>query len=592
MSQWGGMLLIGLFVGAGAFAQAPDVEMGASATADVPASSVPSETAMPSAGIEAPGVQLGRDILKYLESVRSETAQALNLNDCLVLALDRNKSVLEAWHRLQATDIGDRLITRSRFFPQLDFLVRARYERSDAEQVDINMPRIELPSGQFRFDFQQKTDLEDTQALIRFSQRILEFGKESPLEVQFRSAHRAALYDFENAVRLVLRNVREAFQIVVLRDEQMQKRQALLDGFIGDYEISLGRVREETILERDTEFQRLESEITVLLEAERLNNLIRQQEQRKYDLLQLIGEPMDRAYRFIGQIDIRVVPLDSGIRIALANSPEIARQEEELREQARVLGEIKWEYFPDISFDVAYESRDERAGLQLVNENDTWALDAFADHFFSPGDSRRRGGKTNDLERVPEGFLGDNGSRTGVRNQVSNSGGTAAFRDPDDNDFAANIAVSVPLFEGFRRVGAFRRERELLRQQYATLARLREEVEENVRTSYSRVLQRFQQVKFLERQAQARNLELEIQLQMRELAIPGKEVSDQQIDSFRARFFNAQDSYFSGQETLIRDQENLRAAMGIFEVEASEIGIEGLEELPLLEEIVQYAGNQ
>ena len=65
----------------------------------------------------------------------------------------------------------------------------------------------------------------------RISQRILEWGKDNPIDLALRSDQREALFGYENRVATVFSEVRRAFRFVQLKDQQIAARQNLLKQF-------------------------------------------------------------------------------------------------------------------------------------------------------------------------------------------------------------------------------------------------------------------------------------------------------------------------------------------------------------------------
>ena len=139
-------------------------------------------------------------VAKILEEKAAKPVRRLDVWQCMSTALDRNKEIKEAWHLLQQTQIGDRIITRSRLFPQLELIVNHTNVDRDTTGADYD----------------------DTQTSLSLSQRILEYGKDSPGEVSLRASQRSALYNLESTIRRVLAQVRQNFYVILLREEQIK----------------------------------------------------------------------------------------------------------------------------------------------------------------------------------------------------------------------------------------------------------------------------------------------------------------------------------------------------------------------------------
>jgi|GEM_PF-595404 len=448
-------------------------------------------------------------------------ARYLDVWQCMSIALDQNKQIREAWHLLQQTQVGDRMIARSRLYPQLEFIV-------NHSEVDYHTEADPPPAS--------RTDDHDTESSLSLSQRILEFGKDASEEVALRASQRSALYNFESTVRRVLTQVREAFYVILLRDEQIKERLKQLERFREDWKNKKTRFEERELEERPGERWReptiepkdvLEAETNVLNELGRINRLIRLQASLKVGLLQLMGESIGQNIELVGTQDETIFELEDAVRIALKNSIEVARLQEEMEEQKRVLRQLWWEFAPDVSLQTGLSQRDEDVVLELSSENDTWAVDVGAETFFEPGEGR-------------EDWWGR-----------------------DDEDFFVNMEMSLPILEGFARVGKIKRERDRLKQAEARLQRAAELSELDVRTTYENLLEGAMSVQLQAQQAAVSRRVFEMSDELRE-RIPAR-VPDFQYEQNRNRFFSDQDRLFEAQAGFISVREELREAMGYFE---------------------------
>jgi len=454
-------------------------------------------------------------VAKMLQERAATEARRLDVWQCMSLALDQNKQIAEAWHVLQQVQVGDRIITRSRLFPQLDLIVNRTETDNETTGLDFN----------------------DTQTSLRLSQRILEFGKDSPAEVSLRASERSALYNLESTVRSVLGQVRRSFYDILLREQQIETRMQLLREFRRDWERKKARFEvrgEEGWREPEiTPSAVLQAEANVMNELGSINSLLRQQARSKIALLQVMGEPIGQNIELEGKQDETIFDIEEAVRIALENSIEIARLEEELEEQKRVVRQLLWEFAPDVNLQTGISRRGEDASLNVSNSDDTWAVDVAGERFLH-------------LYDEPE---------TDVRNDM--------FEFKDDEDFFLDLEVRVPILEGFERVGRVKRERSRLKQAEARLQRAREVAELNVRQSYESLLDIAMDVQLQAHQRDISRHLFDIQSELRD-KLPAS-ASEQEYETFRNRFFRDQSSFFSIQSSFIRARENLREAMGLFE---------------------------
>jgi len=469
---------------------------------------------------EAPsGVE--KVVERMLEKREERAARYLDVWQCMSIALDQNKQIREAWHLLQQTQVGDRMIARSRLFPQLEFIV-------SHSEGDYDTDALGVPGG---------TEFDDTGSSLRLSQRILEFGKDASEEVALRASQRSALYNFESTVRGVLAQVRQAFYVVLLRGEQIRTRLELLEEFKRDWEKKKKRFEEREIETRPGETWRepnvepsdvLQAETNVLNELRSINSLIRVQARLKVGLLQLMGESSGQNIELVGEQDETIFELEDAVRLALKNSIEVARLEEEMREQERVLRQLWWEFAPDVTLQTGLSQRDEDVALNLSNVGDTWAVDVSAERFFDQEDER-----------------------------------TDQFESLSNEDFFLNMEMRLPILEGFARVGKIRRERDRLKQAEARSQRAAELAELNVRQSYETLLDRAMSVQLQAQQVAVSKQLFDINNELRE-RLPAM-VPDFQFEQFRNRFFQDQNFLFEAQAGFISAREELREAMGYFE---------------------------
>jgi outer membrane protein TolC len=458
---------------------------------------------------EAPsGVE--KVVESMLEKRAARVPRYLDVRQCMSIALDQNKEVKEAWHLLQQTQIGDQIITRSRLFPQLEFIV-------NHTNVNYDTGALGGVGG---------TEFDDTQSSLRLSQRILEYGKDAPAEVALRASQRSALYNFESTVRRVLTQVRESFYTILLRNEQIEKRLELLEEFRVDWFRKQTRLREkEPNIEPDDVLQ---AETNVLNELGRINALFRLQARLKIALLQLMGESIGQNIELVGAQDETIFEIDEAVQLGVENSIEIARLEEELKEQERLLRQLVWEFAPDVDLQTGVARRGEEVALDVSSQGDTWAVDVTGERFFEPGDGRDE-----------------------------------LFLDNDDEDFFLNMEVQLPILEGFARVGRIKRERDRLKQAEARVERAAELSELDVRGSYEILLERAMNVQLQAQQVAVSKRLFDIKNELRE-QLP-EEVPDFEFEQFRNRYFNDQDRLFEAQANFITARENLREAMGYFE---------------------------
>jgi outer membrane protein TolC len=407
---------------------------------------------------------------------------------------------------------GSQLIINSRFLPNIDIIARFEQERDqDTDQTD---------------------DLASMGAVL--SQRLLEYGKDNPIDVDLRREQRETLFAYEDTVARIFSDVRRAFYGVLLKQRQIATRQVLLEQFQKQYEQKQQRLEAGNL---SVKIEVLTARLNVLNEQTRINSLQRQWFNRKMDLLRLVGLPVGaETVQFKGESDtfgLNGFDLEGMISLALAQSSQVALAEVLAAEQGRVLDQLKYEYIPDVRMIAGYQDRHGRVGAALDNENDTWGLDAFSQ----------------------VGLAEDQGDMDGLgyfSPQTSVDG-------PDPGWFTG-IQARIPVFEGRAREGRRIQNRTYLQRLRAALADSKDVIELNVRKSYRFLTEQQFQVQLAQENVAIEKERFSIQEELRNVG----RIDDDALERFRENFFQAQDALFSQQEVLIERQEDLRVAVRIF----------------------------
>jgi len=144
------------------------------------------------------------------------------------------------------------------------------------------------------------------------------------------------------------------------------------------------------------------------------------------DLLRLSGLPVGAdQVEFEGQMDsfaLEQFDMDGMVGLALAQSSELAEVAALVAEQQRTLGQLRYEYIPDLRLTGGYQDETGKVGADLVNQTDTWAVDIFG----QPKAADIKQGRTDSL---------------GLFRDEVNLGG------PDPGWFAG-VQLRIPLYEG------------------------------------------------------------------------------------------------------------------------------------------------
>ena len=139
--------------------------------------------------------------------------------------------------------------------------------------------------------------------------------------------------------------------------------------------------------------------------------------------------------------------------------------------------------------------------------------------------------------------------------------------------------ISFPLFEGFKRVGTLKREKEILNQLESSLVNDKLNLERDIRKAIETIKEIQFDMIIAEQRADLAKKQLDHQQELYDLGL--KNVTDQQLDQFRNQYFNRISAKFNSQQNLISARENLRRLMGYFEEglpQGKTIGIDKLDE--------------
>jgi len=456
---------------------------------------------------------VGQQPARAVEPNEMKAQRVLSMSECLQLAFANSNEIKQARERILAVG-GSKYITNSRFLPTIELIDQYEHLRN--------------------FGSDNNTDDAHTIS-ARLTQRILEYGKDNPFDVSLRAEQRDALFNYEDMVAAVFSQVRRAFFFIRLKEQQIAARQELLGQFERQYQIKQQRMEAGNLSVR---IEVLTANLNVLNEKSRINTLERQKFNRKMDLLRLTGLPVGAdAVEFQGQMDnfgLEDFDPDGMIRLALAQSSEVALAEAVVAEQGRVLDQLPYEYVPDLRFRTGYQDENGTMGADLLNQDDTWGLDVF-------GQPKVPGQKQSRTQSL--GVFGDEMSLGG----------------PDPGWFTG-LQLRIPITEGGARKGRQIQAKATLNGFKASLEDQKDRIELRVRQSYKFLAEQKYQVDLAQESVNIENQRFLIQIELRDV---GK-ITDNELETFRGLFFAAQDRLFSEQERMIERQEDLRLAIRYF----------------------------
>ena len=439
--------------------------------------------------------------------------RVLTLAECLQSAFANSNEIKQAREQILAVG-GSKLINNSRFMPSVELISQYEHFRN--------------------FQSDNKTD-DATSINAVISQRIFEFGKDNPLDINLRREQRDALFNYENVIASVFSQVRKAFFFIKLKEQQIAKRQELLKQFEKQHEIKSQRMEENNL---STKMEVLTAYLNVLTERSAINALEREKFNRKVDLLRLIGLPVGAdKVQFEGRMDnfaLDEFDMDGMILLALAQSSQVALTEAYVAEQQRVLDQLRYEYMPDLRARTGYQDENGTIGADLLNDDDTWGFDIF-------GQPKMPGQKESRSQSL--GIFGD---------EVTVGG--------PDPGWYAGLQLRIPITEGGARKGRQIQARAMLNGFKAALEDQKDRIELNVRKQYNLLTEQKFQVDLQQKNVDIENQRFMIQTQRRDVG----QIDDDALERFRENFFRAQDGLFREQGNLIERQEDLRFAIRFF----------------------------
>jgi outer membrane protein TolC len=457
--------------------------------------------------------QSREDLARYLEldprvagvSERLQAALAqrpLYLEECMFACLECNDAV-----QARRADVkrvgGDALVARSRFLPRLAYLLETTRREADGEPTE-----------------------DDSRSTFRLSQTVLEFGKDSSVDVDLREAERRALFSYEDAVRDALAGTRRTFFTVLLRKRQLEERRKLLEEFQERHRKMEAMEEARRVLEADV----LTARLNVLNEEARINALEKEILRKKIELLRLLGLRADTGpVRISGDLRPFEPGLDKAVALALRRSTDVAQAKLEVAEQQRRARQVRWEFLPDVDLKAAWKEEASAFGLNLAGNDGAYELASFA-------------------ETHPD--VATNGFVT----EYSLAGS-------DEEGWFLGLELELPIFEGLGRYGRLRRETALFEKAVHELRGIVGDIETSVGKAYHTLAEERKDLEIKRETVEISRKRLRVLERLKEL---GK-ATDNELETFRTRFFSDQDAYFEQQIRVIDAQETLRARMRYFE---------------------------
>ncbi|HOX28492.1 MAG TPA: TolC family protein, partial [bacterium] len=212
----------------------------------------------------------------------------------------------------------------------------------------------------------------NNEVAIRYSRRLLEWGRDSSSSVSIRRNRRLAIYNYEQKLRDVISTVRTDFFLILLKKQQIETREKLL----GEYEKKLWQQQERFDIAKDVpRIDVLTAELDVLNEKNRISSLKSDLIQKKLELLRLLDMPLATEVEFTGDLEPFNYSLDEVVAFTKQNSFQITYSKQEYDESEREFNQLAWDYKPIYNAKVGIEDHSGILGFTLNNSNQTYGVD-------------------------------------------------------------------------------------------------------------------------------------------------------------------------------------------------------------------------
>ena len=353
---------------------------------------------------------------------------------------------------------------------------------------------------------------------------LLEFGREHSEDIALRALQRAVLFKYEQDVAAVLSEIRLRYFTILLKQRQTQQRQELLKEFTARYERMQKLQKYQRVLEVDV----MSAKLSVLNERMRINSLQKEILRQKMDLLHLVGFPLDLGeVQLDGQIEPFNLSPQRAVQIAFKRSTGIAQARASLYERDRQVRQMVWDYLPVVNSQSGHRGGFTSMGTGMQTVNGNYGAGPFGE---------QRWNSTN--------------WQAGDYNRMA-----------ADSGWYYGYDINLPIFSGLARTGKFQRARALMDQDRRLLCDAIAATELDVLKSYQTVLERDKETEILEETVAISKERLRVKERLKELGT----ITDNELETFRDRFFSDQDAYFQKQLQLIEAQERLRLSMRYFQ---------------------------
>ena len=410
--------------------------------------------------------------------------------------------------------------------------MRARTRLDYAEQL----PTIGLNADYARSEFVDapETDLRlssgrsQRELFLQAQQEIVRYGATTPSRFAAKHQEQAEKARYREAIIAVDSKVRQAYYRLLLTRDEIASRDELLAYFRA--KMDRVQTRLDAGLARPVELH--EAELEVLEEQSRINNLqraLRALHLQLFTEIGLVGKRSLRAIEIVGPpyeqlqlLDPSEADLPALIEEARANRPHLAELVWQIGEQQHQARSVFWQWLPHVGLQLTKDVQDTDLGLNWSGNGQTWKL---------VGSGRR---------------------------SLASEGLDPALDMGEGWRVMAN--VSLPLFQGGRRLAQSAQERARLRELRQDRDETRNLIELEVVEAFYDLKSRRENTQILRRRADVARQRLDTVEELFENAMGNLNFDDIRRQRVAVNF--AEQSYFAERLAYILAAEELRRILG------------------------------
>ncbi len=361
-----------------------------------------------------------------------------------------------------------------------------------------------------------------TKVSLRYSRRLIEWGRDPSSQVGIRKVRRTAISNYEQKLREVIRDVRVDFFTLLLNQQQVNERKKLLE----EYKKRHWQQKKRFEIAQDvSRLDVLTAELDVLNEEDSIRRLELSALETKYELMKIIDMPIADDVKLVGELPEFDFTEEEVAELAVKNSYDVQLTEGEVWESERAYQQLAWDYKPIFTANIGLENRRTAAAFTINNSNQTYGLDM------------------------------------GVEQYMNMPASLSTSSSRQDHNYSLSAGVVWNLYDSTQRKGIDKVTLEKLNESREELRNLILQEELDARTAFRNYKETKDKLDMQKAILDIYDKRLNITRKLREY----DRVQQFEVDNYRNSYFSQLDNVFKEQENLITAQENLRALMGQFD---------------------------